>query len=48
VYLYEYQTIIDIQAAQKAIDVSTCPTGIYVVSLICDGNLIESKQLIIY
>jgi len=42
-----YNYIIDTQEAQKVIDVSSYPTGIYLVSLICDGNLVETKQLII-
>jgi hypothetical protein len=39
--------ILDTQQESKTIDVSTYLTGIYLVSLICDGILIETKQLII-
>lgn len=42
-----YNHILDSNLLQTNIDVSPYPTGIYLVSLICDGNLIETKQLII-
>jgi len=41
-----YNHIIETQESQKSIDVSSYPIGIYLVSLICDGNLVETKQLI--
>lgn len=39
--------ILETQADTKTIDISNYPIGIYLISLICDGNLIETKQLII-
>ena len=41
-----YNHIIDTQEYQNTIDVTSYPTGIYLVSLICDGNLITTKQLL--
>ncbi len=42
-----YNHIIDTQDGQNTIDVSTYSTGIYLISLVCDGNLIETQQLLI-
>ncbi len=42
-----YNYILDTQTSQKNIDVTGHTTGVYLVSLICDGNLIKTKSLII-
>lgn len=39
--------IIDVQKMAHHIDLSAYPTGMYIVSLVCDGNIIDSKNLII-
>lgn len=38
--------IIDVNSSQTTIDVSRYNTGFYVVSLICDGQVVDSKTLI--
>lgn len=38
--------ILDVNSMQKTIDVSGYITGFYIISLVCDGQLVDSKTLI--
>ncbi len=40
------QYIIDVSSTQTTIDVTSYPTGLYTVILICDANIIDAKSLI--
>lgn len=42
----QHNYILDVNNSQTTIDVSTYSTGAYVVSLICDGQVVDSKTLI--
>lgn len=38
--------ILDVQQSQIVLDVSNYPTGVYVVSLVCDGTIEDSGNLL--